>query len=140
VRDTCGERLATDSLSCPTTVSERSGGRSCGRRSASGRQAGSCALVSRDDFIAAFPPGLERLFEGASISLQQARPYPQQAQHRRRRHVVVLDNVARLTAPRLESIRRLRERFQIVVAIAEAFLSEERRQRAQGAVADCSTS
>jgi hypothetical protein len=39
-------------------------------------------------------------------------------------HVVVLDNVARLTAPRLDAIRRLRERLQ-VVAIAEAFLPEE---------------
>jgi hypothetical protein len=39
-----------------------------------------------------------------------------------RRHVVVLDNIARLSAQRLELLRRLRERFQ-VLAILEAFLS-----------------
>ncbi len=42
----------------------------------------------------------------------------------RRRLVVVLDNVARLTAQRLDAIRRLRERFQVVV-IAEAFLLDQ---------------
>lgn len=40
-----------------------------------------------------------------------------------RRHVVVLDNVARLTPRGRETLRRLRERFQ-VLAIAEAFLPE----------------
>jgi hypothetical protein len=39
----------------------------------------------------------------------------------RRRHVVVLDDVARLPAPRLDLMRRLRARFQIV-GIAEDFL------------------
>jgi len=43
-----------------------------------------------------------------------------------RRHAVVLDNVARLTAQRLDSVRRLREGFQ-VVAILEGFVLEEDR-------------
>jgi hypothetical protein len=41
-----------------------------------------------------------------------------------RRHALVLDNVARLSAPRLDCVRRLRERFQ-VVAIAEDFLPKQ---------------
>jgi len=41
----------------------------------------------------------------------------------RRRHVVELDNVARLSAPRIDVVRRLRERFP-VVAIVEGFLPE----------------
>jgi hypothetical protein len=44
-------------------------------------------------------------------------------QRDRRRHVVVLGNVARLSPPRLDVARRLRERFQ-VVAIVEDFLPE----------------
>jgi hypothetical protein len=38
-----------------------------------------------------------------------------------RRHVVVLDDLARLTARKLDALRRLRERFE-VVAIVEVFL------------------
>jgi hypothetical protein len=41
----------------------------------------------------------------------------------RRRHAVVLDNLARRAARRLDLVRRLQERFQ-GVAIAEAFLPE----------------
>jgi len=41
-----------------------------------------------------------------------------------RRHVVVVDNVARLSARGLDLMRRLRERF-LVLAIAEAFLPEQ---------------
>ena len=40
-----------------------------------------------------------------------------------RRHVVVLDNVARLSPQGLDVIRRLRQKYQ-VVAIAEDFLPE----------------
>lgn len=44
----------------------------------------------------------------------------------RRRHVVVLDNVARLTAPRLDLLGRLRGRYP-VVAIVEDFLPDTAR-------------
>jgi len=44
----------------------------------------------------------------------------------RRRHVVVLHDVARLTAPKLDLLRRVRERYQ-VIAIAEDFLPEAAR-------------
>jgi hypothetical protein len=80
--------------------------------------------VWRDLFAAVFPKAQERLrTEGRSAKWMRYRVSSRRLEDRRR-HVVVLDNVARLTAPRLESIRRLRERFQ-VVAIAEAFLPEQ---------------
>jgi len=80
--------------------------------------------VWRDLFGAIFPRAQERLrAEGRSAKWMRYRISNRRLEDGRR-HVVVLDNVARLTAPRLDAIRRLRERFQ-VVAIAEAFLPEE---------------
>ena len=80
--------------------------------------------VWRDLFAAIFPKAQERLrTEGRSAKWMRYRVSNRRLEDQRH-HVVVLDNVVRLTAPRLDSIRRLRERFQ-VVAIAEAFLSEE---------------
>lgn len=80
--------------------------------------------VWRDLFSAIFPRAQERLrTEGRSAKWMRYRIFNRRLEDRRR-HVVVLDNLARLTAPRLDAIRRLRERFQ-VVAIAEAFLPEE---------------
>jgi hypothetical protein len=80
--------------------------------------------VWRDLFGAVFPRAQERLrTEGRPATWMRYRVANRRLEDRRR-HVVVLDNVARLTAPRLDAIRRLRERFQ-VVAIAEAFLTRE---------------
>lgn len=80
--------------------------------------------VWRDLFAAIFPRVQERLrTEGRSATWMRFRVSSRRLEDRRR-HVVVLDDLARLTAPRLDAIRRLRERFQ-VVAIAEAFLPEE---------------
>jgi hypothetical protein len=80
--------------------------------------------VWRDLFSEIFPRAQERLrTEGRSAKWMRYRISNRRLEDRRR-HVVVLDNVARLTAPRLDAIRRLRERFQ-VVAITEAFLPEE---------------
>jgi len=80
--------------------------------------------VWRDLFSAIFPGAQERLgTEGRSAKWMRYRISNRRLEGRRR-HVVVLDNVARLTAPRLDAIRRLRERFQ-VLAVTEAFLPEE---------------
>jgi len=80
--------------------------------------------VWRELFSAIFPRAQERLrTEGRSAKWLRYRIFNRRLEDRRR-HVVVLDNLARLTAPRLDAIRRLRERFQ-VLAIAEAFLPEE---------------
>jgi hypothetical protein len=80
--------------------------------------------VWRDLFSAVFPSEQERLrAEGRSAMWMRCRVSSRRLEDPRR-HVVVLDNMARLTAPRLDAIRRLRERFQ-VVAITEAFLAEE---------------
>jgi hypothetical protein len=80
--------------------------------------------VWRDLFSAIFPVAQERLrTEGRSAKWMRHRISSRRLEGRRR-YVVVLDNVARLTTPRLDAIRRLRERFQ-VVAITEAFLPEE---------------
>ena len=85
---------------------------------------GAPGQVWRDLFSAIFPRAQERLrTEGRSAKWMRYRVSSRRLEDRRR-HVVVLDNVARLTAPRLDAIRRLRERF-LVVAIAEAFLPEE---------------
>lgn len=82
--------------------------------------------VWRDLFSAVFPRAQERLrTEGRSARWMRYRVSSRPLEDPRR-HVVVVDNVSRLTAPRLDAIRRLRERFQ-VVAIAEAFLPEEAR-------------
>ena len=80
--------------------------------------------VWRDLFSAVFPSEQERLRAvGRSAMWMRCRVSSRRLEDPRR-HVVVLDNVARLTAPGLDAIRRLRERFQ-VVAITEAFLPEE---------------
>ena len=80
--------------------------------------------VWRDLLGAIFPRAQERLrTEGRSAKWMQYRVSNRRLEDTRR-HVVVLDDVARLTAPRLDAIRRLRERFQLVV-IAEGFLPEE---------------
>ena len=76
-----------------------------------------------DLFSAIFPRAKERLrTEGRSAEWMRYRISKRRLEDRRR-HVVVVDNVARLTGPRLDAIRRLRERFQIL-AVAEASLPE----------------
>ncbi len=80
--------------------------------------------VWRDLFAAIFPKAQERLRTEGRPAKWMRYWVSNRRLEDQRHHVVVLDNVVRLTAPRLDSIRRLRERFQ-VVAIAEAFLSEE---------------
>lgn len=80
----------------------------------------------RDLFAAVFPKAQQRLrTQGRTAKWMRYRVSSRRLEDPRR-HVLVLDNVARLTAPRLDSLRRLRERFQ-VVAIAEAFLPEPAR-------------
>jgi hypothetical protein len=80
--------------------------------------------VWRNLFAALFPRAQERLrIEGRSAKWMRYRVSNLRLEDRRR-HVVVFDNVARLTAPRLDAIRHLRERFQ-VVAITEDFLPEQ---------------
>jgi hypothetical protein len=75
--------------------------------------------------FAAFFPRAQARLRGASKPVQWLRYRVSNLRlEDRRRHVVVLDNVARLSTRGLEVVRRLRERFQ-VVAIAEAFLPVE---------------
>ena len=77
-----------------------------------------------DLFSAIFPRAKERLrTEGRSARWMRYRISNRRLEDRRH-HVVVLDNVARLSAPRLDAIRRLRERFQIL-AVADASLPED---------------
>jgi hypothetical protein len=84
--------------------------------------------VWRELFAALFPRAQARL----RTRDKTARWVRYRVVHQRpedvRRHVVVLDNVARLSSQRLDVVRRLRERFQ-VLAILEGFLSA----RQQGA-------
>jgi hypothetical protein len=81
--------------------------------------------VWRDLFAAIFPETQARWrTEGRSAKWIRYRVSSHRLENPRR-HVVVLDNVGRVTPPRLDCARRLRERFQ-VVAIAEAFLPEGR--------------
>jgi len=80
----------------------------------------------RELFAALFPRVWERQRRRGEVKSVQWTRY--RVLHRRsesrRPHVVVLDNVARLSAPRLDFVRRLREAFQ-VVAIVEDFLPED---------------
>ena len=79
--------------------------------------------VWRDLFAAVFPKAQVRLRNQVrSVKWMRFRVSNQRLENSRR-HAVVLDNVARLSAPRLDVLRRLRERYQ-VVAIAEDFLPE----------------
>lgn len=81
------------------------------------------AEVWRDLFAAIFPKARARLRnEVRSVEWTRFRVSNQRFEDPRR-HAVVLDNVARLSAPRLDVLRRLRERYQ-VFAIAEDFLPE----------------
>jgi hypothetical protein len=80
--------------------------------------------VWRDLFAAIFSTAHHRL-RGETKSVRWTRfRVSNQRLEDRRRHVVVLDNVARLTPRRLGFVRLVRERFQ-VIAIAEEFLPEE---------------
>ena len=89
--------------------------------------------IWRDVFAVVFPKAQARLrSEPRSVSWTRFRVC-HQALEDPRRHVVVLDNVARLSAPRLDLVRRLRERFQ-VLAIAEDFLPEAARAALCGAL------
>jgi hypothetical protein len=78
----------------------------------------------RELYAAIFPRACKRLRgEVKSVKWTRFRVLNQRAEGRRP-HVVVLDNVARLPAPRLDFVRRLREAYR-VVAIVEDFLPEE---------------
>ena len=80
----------------------------------------------RELFAVLFPRAVRRQrSEARPVKRTRFRVLSRPAEDRRR-HVVVLDNVARLTTPRLDLVRRLRERHQIV-AIAEDFLPEAAR-------------
>jgi len=79
--------------------------------------------VWRHLFAVIFPKAHARL-RGQTRSVKWTRfRVSNQRVEDRRRHVVVLDNVARLSPQRRDVARRLRERFQ-VVAIVEDFLPE----------------
>jgi hypothetical protein len=79
--------------------------------------------VWRDLFAAFFPKAQHRL-RGRTRSVKWTRfRVANQRFEDRRRHVVVLDNLARLSPQRLDVARRMRERFE-VVAIVEDFLPE----------------
>lgn len=79
--------------------------------------------VWRDLFAAIFPIADARLRGGTKPMKWTRFRVSNRRPEDPRRHVIVLDNVARLSAPRLDVLRRLRESFQ-VVAIAEDFLPE----------------
>jgi AAA ATPase domain len=84
------------------------------------------AEVWRSLFAALFPKAQARL-RGASKPAQWLRYRVANLElEDPRRHVVVLDDIARVTDPRLEAVRRLRERFQ-VVAILEGFVPQPDR-------------
>lgn len=79
--------------------------------------------VWRDLFAAIFPKAQARLRgEGESAKWTRFRVSNGKPEDPRR-HVVVLDNVAKLSAPSLGVLRRLRKSYQ-VLAIVEAFLPE----------------
>jgi AAA ATPase domain len=81
------------------------------------------AEVWRGLFGALFPSARARL-RGASKPVQWLRYRVSNLRlEDERRHAVVLDDVVRLTARRLDAVRRLRERFP-VVAIVEGFVPE----------------
>ena len=80
--------------------------------------------VWRDLFAAIFPRAQARRWNQVrSLKWTRFRVLNQRLEDPRR-HVLVLDNIAQLSAPRLEVLRRLRERY-LVVAIAEEFLPEQ---------------
>ncbi len=82
------------------------------------------AGVWRDLFATIFPKAQARLQdEPRSMKWRRFRVSNQRLEDPRR-HAVVLDNVVRLSASKLDCFRRLRERFR-VVAIAEDFLPEQ---------------
>jgi AAA ATPase domain len=83
--------------------------------------------VWRDLFAAIFPRAEARLRNQAKPMKWMRFRVSTRRLEDPRRHVVVLDNVARLSSPGLDVVRRLRERFQ-VVAVTEDFLPDQAKE------------
>jgi hypothetical protein len=91
------------------------------------------AGVWRTLFAAIFPKAQARLPRGPRSARLLRHRVSTGRPEDPRRHVLVLDNVARLTVKGLDTLRRLRERFQ-VLAIVEGFVPEPAQQALSSAL------